>query len=182
MKKPPPRLQSVTTHFLRKLSHPPPNIKQSIPNSLTSKTNFAHYDYKPSNSKKFFFKSVPLFPLPRNPHFQSGTRPARPQERSPPARPVPRVWLRWFRAPGIPRARTYICIYVAGIPRVPCFFLLPAPQAPCPPVRLSPEQGPCPPLPARFPPVSPRFPLKGVKSAFFSKKVVIIFCHMGNRL
>ena len=146
MKKPPPRLQSVTTHFLRKLSHPPPNIKQSIPNSLTSKTNFAHYDYKPSNSKKFFFKSVPLFPLPRNPHFQSGTRPAR---------PVPRVWLRWFRAPGTPRARTFIYM--------------------CAP-------SPCPPLPARFPPVSPRFPLKGVKSAFFSKKVVIIFCHMGNRL
>ena len=162
MKKPPPRLQSVTTHFLRKLSHPPPNIKQSIPNSLTSKTNFAHYDYKPSNSKKFFFKSVPLFPLPRNPHFQSGTRPAR---------PVPRVWLRWFRAPGIPRARTFI------------YMCAPSPwPSPCPRCASPPSAALAPPLPARFPPVSPRFPLKGVKSAFFSKKVVIIFCRMGNRL
>ncbi len=66
-------LQSVTTHFLRKLSHPLPNIKQSNLYPLTSKTNFTHYGYKLSNSKKFFFKSVPLFPLSRKFHLQSVT-------------------------------------------------------------------------------------------------------------
>ena len=73
LKKPPTRLQSVTTHFSRKPSHPLRIIKQYNPCSLTSKTNFAHYDYKPSNPKKFFFKSVPLFPLSQNPHLQSKT-------------------------------------------------------------------------------------------------------------
>jgi hypothetical protein len=63
-------LQSVTTHFLRKLSHTPPNIKQPTLHSLKFKTNFAHYDYKPSNSKNFFFKSVPLFPFSQNPNLQ----------------------------------------------------------------------------------------------------------------
>lgn len=63
-------LQSVTTNFLRKLSRPPPNIKQHPLHSLTFKTNFAHYDYKPSNSKKIFFKSVPLFPFSQNPNLQ----------------------------------------------------------------------------------------------------------------
>ena len=66
-------LQSATTHFLRKLSHPPPNIKQHSLHSLTFKTNFTHYDYKPSNSKKFFFKSVPLFPFSQNPYLQFET-------------------------------------------------------------------------------------------------------------
>ena len=124
MKKPPPRLESVTTHFLRKLSHPPPNIKQSIPNSLTSKTNFAHYDYKPSNSKKNFFKSVPLFPLPRNPHFQSGTRPARPQERFPRRCPS----LACGSAGSMRRAL---------LARVHLYVYMRAPS-PCPPVCLSP--------------------------------------------
>ena len=68
LKKPPTRLQSVTTHFSRKLSHPRPNIKQSILHSLTSKTNFTHYDYKPSNPKKFFFQKCPTFPsFPKSP-------------------------------------------------------------------------------------------------------------------
>ena len=134
MKKPPPRLESVTTHFLRKLSHPPPNIKQSIPNSLTSKTNFAHYDYKPSNSKKFFFKSVPLFPLPRNPHFQSGTRPARPQERSPPRCPFLACGSAGSGRRAFPaRVHLYICA-----------------RPPLAPRCASPLRCPCPPL---FPPV-----------------------------
>ena len=68
------RSPAIRNHaFFAQTVPPTPNIKQSIPNSLTSKTNFAHYDYKPSNSKKFFFKSVPLFPLSQNPHLQSKT-------------------------------------------------------------------------------------------------------------
>ena len=118
MKKPPPRLESVTTHFLRKLSHPPPNIKQSISNSLTSKTNFAHYDYKPSNSKKNFFQKCPTFPTSpesplsiRNPsRAASGALPPRAAR---PSRVAPLV-------PGAGHSpRAYIYIYVRALPLPP---------------------------------------------------------------
>ena len=67
-------LQSVTTQFLRKLSHTPRIIKQHNSHLLISKTIFTHYDYKPSNSKKFFFKSVPLFPFSQPLHLQFKTK------------------------------------------------------------------------------------------------------------
>ena len=48
----------IVVHMYGSHSRPPPNIKRPTLHSLTSKTNFTHYDYKLSNSKKFFFKVV----------------------------------------------------------------------------------------------------------------------------